>query len=264
MIFNQNRYRIRAYSLLFILGLSIVGFVGCMKSSHQEIPTAQESWHKALDLFNRERYQRAQTVLKDIILNFSGSTIIDSAQFYLARTQYELRDYVDAADEFHKLISLYPSSGLAGAASFYEALSNYQLSPIYSLDQEFTIKSFDAFQRFLEDYPNHSYADSAYKYIALCREKLAHKEYAAADLYFNLDEYASAVLYADLVLSNYYDTSFADEAQFLKVRSYVSLKEWPRAKQELDTYVTKYPNGLHIGQAKSLLVSVTSNLADKK
>jgi outer membrane protein assembly factor BamD len=237
--------------------------LGCAKSARRELPSAQESWQKALDLFERERYYSAQTLLKDIVLNYSGSSIIDSAQFYLARTSYELRDFIVAAEEFHRTGSLYPSSPLSGHASYYEALCNYQLSPQFALDQEYTNKAFDAFQRFLEDYPNHVLADSAYKYIGLCREKLARKEYAAADLYFTLGEYASAVLYSDQLLTDYYDTSFSESAQFLKSRSYFELKNWTRAKHELDTYLSKYEHGKHRARAEMMLARVNGNLAAK-
>ncbi|MBI5059698.1 outer membrane protein assembly factor BamD [candidate division KSB1 bacterium] len=204
---------------------------------------ADEAWSRAMDLFRRERYYRAQQILRDITLNYSGSAFIDSAQFYLARTSFEQDDYIIAADEFHRLITQYPFSKLVGDAAYWEGRCYYEQAPSYALDQEYTTKAFDTFQRFLEDNAGHALTDSAYRYITFCREQLAHKEFAAAELYFRLQEYASAALYADIVLSDYYDTSWAESAQYLKARCFASLKDWPRARDESKAYLDRYPTG---------------------
>jgi outer membrane assembly lipoprotein YfiO len=213
---------------------------------------ADEAWSRAMNLFNREHYYRAQQLLLDITLNYSGSAFIDSAQFFLARCNFEQDDYVSAADEFHRLITQYPFSKLAGDASFWEARCYYEQSPSYALDQEYTTKSFDTFQRFLEDNPDHALADSAYRYISLCRDKLAHKEFASAELYYRLAEYASAALYADAVLTDYYDTSWIDAAQSLKARCYAALKDWPHAAEAAKLYLDRYAEGKRRGEMQTL------------
>jgi outer membrane protein assembly factor BamD len=232
--------------------LSAMGCAAFRRTQPHEPLGVDEAWRKARGLFERERYARAQTVLHDIVLNYSGSAIIDSAQFYLALTSFETEDYVVAADEFHRVAEQYPSSALVGDALYYEALCYYELSPAYPLDQSNTNKALQDFQRFLEEYPTHALADSGYHYLGLTRSKLARKVYAAASLYYGLDEYASAVLYADVVLDNYYDTPLAEPAQFLKARSFYALKTWDRARAELETYLQKYPTGPNSARAREM------------
>ncbi|RPH93413.1 outer membrane protein assembly factor BamD [candidate division KSB1 bacterium] len=245
----------RIMFFLLLLSLSAGLFGGCAKQSFREPLGPNESWQKALNLFHQERYYRSQQVLRDIVLNYSGSAIIDSAQFYLALCSFHLADYLTAADEFHRLVERYPYSKLTGDAVFFEARCYYEESPVYQLDQEFTGKALQGFQRFLEEYAGHSLLDSGYRYLSLCREKLARKEYAAASLYFDLAEYASAILYSDVVLDNYYDTPLAESALFLKGRSYHALKEWARARKELQLYLEKYPQGKHTVRVKQMLAS---------
>ncbi len=237
--------------------LLTVGCAAFRKTQSHEPLGVDEAWQKAKSLFARERYLRAQSVLHDIVLNYSGSAVIDSAQFYLALTSFETEDYLVAADEFRRVLEQYPSSALVGDALYFEARCYYQLSPQYTLDQSNTNKALQGFQRFLEEYPTHALADSGYRYLGLTRSKLARKVYAAATLYYGLREYASAVLYADVVLDNYYDTPLAEHAQFLKARSFYALRTWDRARGELDVYLQKYPAGPNAARSREMLAVAT-------
>jgi outer membrane protein assembly factor BamD len=250
-----NRLRsVFANALVFAVIAAATLAAGCGKQSSGELIAGPDvAWQKAKNLFAHEHYLKAQQVLKDITLNYPGSAIIDSVQFLLGRTSFEMNQYVTAADQFHKLVEQYPQSTVGGDAEYWEARSYYEMAPNYQLDQDNTDKAVQGFQRFFEDHPQHALTDSAYKYLGLCRDKLAHKVYAAAKLYYDLDEFASAVLYADVVLSNYYDTSWADPAQFLKARSFFDLPDWERARKELQTYIEKYPQGQSTGKAKEML-----------
>lgn len=251
--------------LWLLLGCCVVftsapAFAKKKKQADAVLP-ADAAWARAQDLFARGKWFRAQELLKAIVLNYSGSAFIDSAQFLAARCSFELGDELVAADEFHKVINQYPFSKVAGDAAFWEARSNYELAPGYALDQESTERSLEAFQRYLEEYPGHTLADSAYKYIGYCREKLAHKSFAAADLYRTLQEYASAVLYAEMVLSNYYDTSWAEPALFLKGESLLKLNDFAKARDALSEFVSRYPRGVKLERAKSLLAEASKQAA---
>jgi outer membrane protein assembly factor BamD len=233
-----------------------------MKQSVGELPGAVDAFHKAMDLYRHEHYQKAQALFKDIVLNYPGSAVIDSAQFYLGMAQFQQENWIGAGDEFRKLVEQYPSSTLGGDAEYFQALCDYRQAPSYQLDQDLTNKAIQGFQRFLEEHPGHALTDSAYHYVGLSREKLAHKEYSAASLYVDLEEYASAILYADVVLSNYYDTDWAGPAQFVKARSYYQLKDWERAKRELQAYLDKYGSGKFAVRAREMLVACEQRLPE--
>jgi outer membrane protein assembly factor BamD len=258
---TQHHHRLIRFLPLLLAAAVIILVAGCMKEKPQAPSGPEDEWQRAKSLFDRKRFRAAQLVLRDITLNYSGSSIIDSAAFYLARCSFELDDYVTASDEFHKLVEQYPFSKLGGDASYFESRCYWEQSPNYQLDQEYTTKALAGFQKFLEEHPQHALSDSAYHYISMCREKLARKEYSAASLYHDLGEYASAILYADVVLSNYYDTSLAGPAQFVKGRSFYDLKDWERAHKELQTYLDKYPNGKFIIRARQMLSEAAGRTA---
>jgi outer membrane protein assembly factor BamD len=247
---------IRWLAILAVCSLCLVG--GCMKQRALQPLGPEDAWQKARNLFERKRYFRAQETLRDIVLNYPGSAMIDSAQFLLGRCSFEMGDYVSAADEFQRVVDKYAYSKLVGDAIYYAARSLYEEAPVYQLDQDYTNRALQGFQRFLEEHPGHALSDSGYHYLESCREKLARKEYAAAVLYRDLGEYASAVLYADVILDNYYDTSLAGPAQFLKGRSFFALHDWERARKELQLYLDKYPDGRFAVRARQMLGEATA------
>ncbi|MBU0508230.1 outer membrane protein assembly factor BamD [bacterium] len=249
---------------IFLIGVVAVFLalaLGCAKRKGTPIGALDEAWMRAKNYMKRERFVRAQGLLRDIVLNYSGSSVVDSAQFFLGLATYELNDYLVAAEEFRRVTDQYPFSELAGDAVYFEALSYFQQSPKFPLDQTLTDKALRGFQRFLEDYPDHALTDSSYRYLGLCRDKLARKEYAAARLYYDLGEYASALLYCGIVLDNYYDTPLAASAQFLKGRSYFALKDWEKARRELDLYLERYPDGRFTVRARQMLGLLPQRIA---
>lgn len=232
-------------------------FSACAKSVRRgEIAGPQESFRKALHLYQKERYLKAQEILKDIVLNYSGSAMIDSVKFYLGLTYFQMRDYLTAADEFERIRQVYPQSSIAGEAQFYLALSYFKLSPSYGLDQQYTTKALTEFQRLIDDFENHPLRLDAQQHIEQCRDKRARKEYTAAVLYYKMGEYASSVLYSDVILDDYYDTRWAPSAQFLKAKCFLSLKNKPRAAEELEKFLTKYPGRKEETEVRALLASL--------
>lgn len=245
LMFKTSRYLVQIMALLL--------FVGC--ASQTQFVTqdgADADWQRAKKLYERERFYRASQLLRDITLNYSGSAFIDSAYYLLGRAGFEQADYIVAADDFRRLVQQFPSSQLAGSAAYYESRCYYELAPDYRLDQTTTEQAFDGFQRFLEDYPQSEFADSAYAYMAKCRDKLAHKVFAALKLYLKVEEYAAAVIYADAVLSDYYDTRWADEAAYEKVRSLVKLDEIEKAIAAAKDYKRRFPAGKFLGKVEEL------------
>lgn len=251
---NLSRDKVK-FITIFLLGVFLLA--GCAKSARQRvIPGVRESFSRALDLFERERYYRAQEVLKDIVLNYSGSAIIDSAKLYLGLTYFHMREYLTAADELERIVQLYPTSPIAPTAQYYRALSYYRLAPSYAHDQKYVVKALDEFQRFLEDFDTGILKEEAQEHLAECRDRLARKEYAASLLYYKMNEYASCVLYTDAVLADYYDTWWAGAAQFLKAKCFIALKNKERAAEELEKFLTKYSGRKEAAEARALLANL--------
>ena len=216
--------------------------LGCGRARKGDIPSASESLRRAIALYDNEDYLRAEEEFSAITLNFPGSIVVDSAEYYLGETHYQLSEYILAASSYQRVVDQYPRSPLVPVSQYKIGLSYYMLSPIHALDQEYTQKAIEEFQEFLEDYPDHEYNEEAGHYLFECREKLAKKEYTAGVLYFKLTEYPSAIIYFDGILDNYYDTKYAPLALYYKGEALKKEERYEEAAEIFQMFLSKYPD----------------------
>jgi outer membrane protein assembly factor BamD len=216
-------------------------FLGCAKSRKGEMLSASESLHHAIALYENEDYLDAEDEFSAITLNYPGSVVVDSAEFYLGETHFALREYILAASSYQRVVTQYPRSPLVPISQYKVAECYYLISPSYSLDQDYTRKAITEFQRFLEDFPDNDRVPQGEKYLYLCRQKLAKKAYKTGILYIKMNEYPAAVLYFDDILDNYYDTSYAPLALYYKGIALEKNKQYKEAKETFVLFLAKYP-----------------------
>jgi len=180
----------------------------CTKEINIQKAGFEKSFIIAKKKYEKNNFIQALDDFNVIILNYGGQTGIDSVQYYLANTHLKLEEYYSASYEFNRLTESFPESKLAEESYFNSALSYYQLSPMYSLDQKETYNAMTKFQFYLDIYPTGKYSDKANIYISEIREKLAKKEFESGKLYLKMDQPRAAKIYFLEIINNYYDTSF--------------------------------------------------------
>ncbi len=212
--------------------------------------TAEQYFHYAKKLFDKEKYFDASNEFTVIVLRYPGSAVADSAQFYLAETQFKMEEYLVAASEYEKLINNMSRSPLVPLAQFKLAESYYHLSPRPVLDQKYTLMAIRAYQTFIEDYPSHELREKADKRIAELRDKLALKEYKNAEIYRKMRKYHSALIYYDQVLEKYYDSTWADDAMAGKILTYLEMEDYLNAEKEIEKFYAQFPTSELIVKVK--------------
>lgn len=228
-------------------------FQACSGRKPESTWTAVEYFKYAKEKYDDEDYFEAVNEFTVVSLRYPGSSVADSAQFYLGMCHFYMDEYIISAAEFNKLIEEMPKSSLVPEAQFMLAESYYQLSPRAELDQEFTMKANREFQLFIEDFPAHSKKEEVEKKIYELREKLAEKQWRNAEIYRKMRKFKASIIYYDIVLSSYYDTEFADDAQFGKALVYIELEEWGKAKNELLLLKEKYQDSMLLKEAEEKL-----------
>lgn len=241
-------------------------FAGCGGKQPDPNWTAEEYFRYAKEKYDDEDYFEAANDFVVVILRFAGSAIADSAQYYIACSHFYMDEYIISAAEFEKLISRMAQSPLVPDAQFMLAESYYQMSPRAPLDQEFTIKALREFQTFVEEYPLHKQRIDAEKKIAELREKLARKQWLNAELYRKMREFNSSLIYYDVIIEQYYDTDYAEQAVFGKALVYMDMKDFPKAKTQILIFRDKYPDSELKESAEKNLKKITAQLEkqDKK
>jgi len=242
-------------SIIFVI-LAAYFFQACSGKKPESTWTAGEYFKYAKEKYDDEDYFEAVNEFTVVSLRYPGSSVADSAQFYLGMCHFIMDDFIISAAEFNKLIEEMSKSSLVPEAQLMLAVSFYQLSPRAELDQEYTVRANREFQVFLEDFPTHSKKEEVEKKIYELREKLAEKQWRNAEIYRKMRKFNASIIYYDIVLSHYYDTEFADDAQFGKALVYIEMEDWINAKSELMRLKEKYQDSILLKEAEEKLSEV--------
>lgn len=218
---------------------------------------AHDYFRAAKEKYDDESYFESANDFTVVLLRFSGSVVADSAQFYLADSHLKMGDYLIAGVEFEKLINDMNQSPLVPQAQLKLADSYYALSPRAALDQEYTLKAIQEYQYFVDEFPTDSLKDRAEKRIVELRKKLSEKEWENAEIYRKMKEFKAALIYYDQVLEKYYDTEWADDAQYGKIITLVEEENIDQANIEVAKFEQQFPTSELLEKVKEAKKEIT-------
>ena len=249
--YNRTHIFVKTFTVLTLFTLLLT--ISCSSHKRRGTLSPEEDFHRAMEKFDRGKYLDAMEALTIITLNYSGSSIIDSAQYYLGESHYRMKEYIIAASEFQRLVNQYPSSPLVDEAKYKVGMSYLKLSPGYGLDQEFTYKCIDEFQEFTEYFPQSDLVPEVMESIYKARSKIAKKIFKSGELYFKMRDYESALTYLKSVLDYYYDTDYAPASLLLISESYFKMKQPEQGERALLKLLEKYPDSPEAEKASALI-----------
>lgn len=264
----------RRISLTLVLLLFTLFFTGC-KSKFEKLRNSNNlamKYQEAVKLYEKGKYSKALILFDDLSTKYRGRSEAEDLFYLIANANYRQRDYTSARFHFKNFASIYPNSPRAEECRFMAAYCYYIESPRYSLDQENTRKAIDELQLFVNYYPESEKAKEAGVLIQDLRDKLEKKAFNNAKLYYNMgtpDDYRAAVIAFENVLKQYPDTKYAEEIEYLTVKSQYEyadhsspFKQESRFHDAIDYYdifVNDFPESKYLPELKSLKES-----ADRK
>jgi outer membrane protein assembly factor BamD len=128
-------------------------------------------------------------------------------------------DYTMAHYYFETFLRNYPKSEFVEDITFVSAYCLYKDSPNYLLDQKNTVLAIDELQSFINRYPESPRVEEANGLIDELREKLEKKAYSRAVLYYNMDNFSSAIVAFEVLMKEFPDTKYRAEASFYILKS---------------------------------------------
>ncbi len=246
--------------LLCTLCLAGALLAGCGSSETLQTISVEERFRHAMSLFDDEDYLAAINEFNIITLQNQGSAYADSAQFFIAESHFRRGEWLVAATEYSYLKRSYPASPLVPEAQYKLALSYYNLSPKWMLDQQYTKKAVDEFQAFRDYYPANRHGPDADEKIKELNNRLARKAYETASLYETMEDYKAAGLSFDDVIERYHDTQYAPLAYLGKVRVLIARKRYEEARAELQKFYDRFPNSVLQSRADALKDAIEKKL----
>ena len=221
--------------------------VGCGGSDTVLALSATERYELGMKKFHDGDFLEAYGEFNTIKLQYPGSTVADSAQFYMGESRYRREEYLIAAEDFMSVKRNYPASPLLAEAQYKVGLCYYSLVPRSTLDQRYTARAIDEFQAFLEYYPTHPLAEDAAARIQELNNKMAQKDFETAELYMKMEYYKAATYYYNSVFEKYHDTQFGEQALLGKVRALIARKKFDDAAPDIDRFKELYPKSPRLG-----------------
>ncbi|MBR9919710.1 MAG: outer membrane protein assembly factor BamD [Bacteroidetes bacterium] len=212
----------RVFNFRIFIGLVLVLMMTSCKSEFERIRSSGDPdtiYTQALAYYDEGDFLKAQTLLELVIPAFRGRPELEDVYFKYASTYYEQGKFILAAYYFQNFSSTFPTSELREEADFMAAYSNYELSPTYRLDQQYTEGAIEGFQLFANTYPNSERVALCNSLIEEMRRKLEKKAFATGKLYFDLRQYQSATLSFENLLKDFPDTDNGEEIRFMIVKS---------------------------------------------
>ena len=203
--------------------------------------TPEERLAYAIKLYQEDDSEEAVKEFEAVILQYPGSSIIDDAQYYLAMTRFQREEFILAAYQFSKLIKGMPSSEFLADAQYMLANCYYELSPDFTLDQQYSKKAIEEYQVFIDFFPLNPKVAEAEIRIKELNDKLARKEFDAARIYSKMEYYTAAFKYYDAVMEIYHDTQYASLALYNKINLLIERDREAEALSESIKFLQKYP-----------------------
>ncbi len=229
------------------------------------------AYEKAFSLYEEERWRDAASAFETVISIGRGTEFGQDAQYYLAKSYYNNRQFLLAASEYERYSQQHPNSERRQEADFMAARSYYNLSPRYNIDQTKTHRAIERFRLFIARYPNSDRVDEAGEKIEEMRNKLARKNYEAAEFYMRTNRYNAAAIYYDIVIDRYPESRYAERSLVKQIDAYIQFAEnsvparqeerFQKAVESYEKYLELFPRGDNRSRAEDLYDKAREALA---
>ena len=146
-------------------------------------------------------------------------TIVNKVPYseYAPRAQYksgiilmQLGRYDEARDSFQKTIDNYSDSEWATPAKYQLAIATSKAFPGVDYDSSYLKEATERLDEFIKEHPDAQISSTAQDQLKELRNREAKKAFDTALFYENQDQYKSAVIYLDKVVSIYPDSDYYD------------------------------------------------------
>ncbi len=247
-IMSATRSRIQFATILSLL-VSTLLLSACGSSSRLAYDTPEEAWTKGKEYYEQKKYSRAIEYLQGVFDFGRTHQWAANAQLFLARSYRANKEYLLAANEFTRFSQIYRSDPRVPDAEYELALTYFDRSPAFDLDQSDTEHAINQFRLFINRYPDSELVLEAQSRIRELREKLAHKAFSVARLYERRELFQAAAVSYEAVFDTYYDSPWADDALVGAMKMYLAFARqsiFSKQEERLKAAVTNYDRLIQI------------------
>ncbi len=216
------------YQKLFLIIVIFSFLVGCNKKKDlsPKPPDAEKSYaiyKEGLDAMNSgefffaaQKFSEAEKILP--VIEHSAKSLLMSSYCY-----YTINFHEEAISSLENFLRKYPADENVQYASYLIALSNYEQILDEKKDLKPLLKTKEIIRNYIEKYPGTDYTlDLKFK-LGLIQNQLAAKEIYVAKYYIKTQKWIPAINRLKVVVNDYQETIFIEEALHRLVEIYYNL-----------------------------------------
>jgi len=229
---------------IFYLLLLVLTFTSC--NEYQKALKSEDIANKykvGEELYNAGKFSKANRLFEQVIPNYRGKPQAERLTFLNADAFFQMKRFFEAGYHFERFVSAYPKSSKSEEALFKAAKSYYQLSPVYSKDQEDTYTALEKLQEFINIYPESKNATEINALVKELSFKLEKKAFETAKQYNRISDFKASTAAIDNFIIDFPGSSLREEALYIKFDSAYQLATKSveyKKKERLEAAITNF------------------------
>lgn len=245
------------------------GYQKLLRSSDYELKET-----KAKEYYNQGDYIKAIPLIEELIQVYRGVKDVEEMYYYYPYCYYGQGNFEFASYYFTTFIETYPKSRHVEDARFMLAMCQYEMSPIWSLDQMNSERAIEAMQLFANAHPNSERIPECNELIDEMREKMEQKAFKSARLYYDMRDYRAANVAFNNILIDYPETARDEEIRYLIIKSHFDYaknsifskqeERFEETIQAYENYINKYSTSENLRELEDIYMKTLDELDDIK
>ncbi len=241
-------------------------------------------YEAAKALYAEGHYRQAAELFSLLLAPLKGTSYGEESLYMLGESNLKAKDYESAVMFFKKYYQTYPKGDYAEQASFYVGQSLYEGAPEPRLDQTPTIGAINAYQQFLDFFPESELRPKAQERLFELQDKLVQKELLSAQLYYNLggyfgninsnneSNYISSIITAENALKSYPYSKWREDFSLIIMKSKYELAENSSADKRIERYrdaedecygfINEFPESKNVAMAQKFIAKCKKVVGD--
>jgi outer membrane protein assembly factor BamD len=215
--------------------------------------TPELTMQKADKYFNAKKYARAYPLYQQIVFE-RNSAIAAEAQMKLAQSYFYLNKFSEAEVEYEQLMKLFPDYPNINMAYYQVGVCYLEMSPDPQYSQEDTQKAIDAFQTFIDKFPNDKLRQNAVDNLQKAQYKLIQKEYNNGYIYYKMADYSASMMYFNEIIALANHDKLERMSLYYSAKIYIAQNNWLKAKQTFETLNKDFPTAKETRKIKDKLL----------
>ena len=213
---------------IFLISLILLSTCGSpeKKTGKQSLSTKEQAievYKEGLKAIERSDYFFASKKFSEAEILLPQSQWAAKSALMVGYCFYSINFYTEAISNLKRFTKTYPASKNLDYAHYLIAMSYYEQILNEEKDIEPLLKSKESIEFFLKEYPDTDYAiDLKYK-LELVINQLAAKEISIARYYIKNEKWIAAINRLKVVVEDYDNTIFIEEALFRLVEIYYKI-----------------------------------------